>query len=261
MLRVLNYVKKYLPQKPPLWDRRTDMVGMDIDAERSSEFLKDTVQPYLPDFKQLSFNLINSSFMAVDAHVYYGIIRTYQPNQIIEIGAGYSTVIASLALKQSKNTGYVLSIDPIHNYLGEAITDNLQLECLVETIHTDLFESLCPGDILFIDSSHRLNTGGDIAYLYCEVLPRLKPGVFIHVHDIYLPDPYPTTYHQHGLYYNEQFMLQALLAHSKRYEILWPGAWMYFNYPERLTDIFPEITEMRKKYPLAVPSSFWMVVR
>jgi hypothetical protein len=54
-----------------------------------------------------------------------------------------------------------------------------------------------------------------------DVLPRLAPGVVVHVHDIYLPFEYPRGFAEtFGLYWAEQYMLQAFLSMNEHYEIL-----------------------------------------
>jgi hypothetical protein len=77
------------------------------------------------------------------------------------------------------------------------------------------FEELGPGDVLFIDSSHVSKTGSDVTWLYLSVLPRLRCGVRVHVHDIWLPHDYPREWVvRRGYYWNEQYLLQALLARN-----------------------------------------------
>ena len=103
--------------------------------------------------------------------------------------------------------------------------------------------------------------GGDVQLEYCEILPRLAPGVLVHVHDISLPKPYPRVYFEQQLYWNEQYLLQVLLSFTSRYEVVWPGNYLMNRYPERVAKAFPEYHEMRKYYPQSEPSSFWIRVR
>src|SRR3972149_5863814 len=117
------------------------------------------------------------------------------------------------------------------------------------------------GDILFLDSSPVLRAGGDVQLEYLEILPRLAPGVLVHVHDISLPKPYPRVYFETGMYWNEQYLLQAFLAFNSRFEVLWPGNWMMVRHPEKVCAVFPEFHEMRKLYPQSEPTGFWMRVR
>ena len=75
------------------------------------------------------------------------------------------------------------------------------------------FTLLAEGDILFIDSSHILMPGTDVDLLFNRVLPALKRGVLVHVHDIFLPDDYPPEWEWRG--YNEQLGVAALLAGTR----------------------------------------------
>ena len=75
------------------------------------------------------------------------------------------------------------------------------------------------------------------------------------------PKPYTDFYFKNHLYWNEQYMLQAFLTYNSRFEVIWPGTFMYMKHPDRLAKVWPEIQAMRAKYPLAEPSSFWLRVR
>ncbi len=89
--------------------------------------------------------------------------------------------------------------------------------------HTPLstFCALSENDILFIDSSHVLKTGGDVAYEYLEILPRLRKGVIVHAHDIFLPAEYPKErLFKESKFYNEQYLIQAFLAFNNSFEVL-----------------------------------------
>jgi hypothetical protein len=123
------------------------------------------------------------------------------------------------------------------------------------------FEQLESGDILFIDSSHVIRSGNDVHYEFLEILPRLKPGVLVHIHDISLPKPYPEVYFDNHLYWNEQYLLQAFLTFNDRFEIMWPGNYMMLNYPDKMLSTFPEISRMRQDYPQSEPTAFWMRVK
>jgi hypothetical protein len=131
----------------------------------------------------------------------------------------------------------------------------------VQEVDLTTFTSLEAGDILFIDSSHVLREGNDVQYEYLEILPRLAPGVLVQLHDISLPRRYPRVYFDSQLYWNEQYLLQAFLAFSQRFEVLWPGNYMMLKYPEKVCAAFPEVHRMRKHYPLSEPTAFWIQVR
>lgn len=262
----------------PFWQRRSELVGLEINDRYALDLLQDVFPLYLDEFRtsfplhrsspdQTQFYLINGSFMAIDAHVYYIFIRHFKPKRIIEIGAGNSTLVAAAAcrqnLKEKSEASTSISIDPFPNKilkkgfpgLSKLIADKVQ------NVDLKLFTSLAAGDILFIDSSHVLRSGGDVQLEYCEILPRMAPGVLVHIHDISLPKPYPRVYFENRLYFNEQYLLQAFLCFNSRFEVIWPGNYMMLKYPEEVCNVFPEYHEMRKSFPMSEPSSFWMRAR
>jgi hypothetical protein len=112
--------------------------------------------------------------------------------------------------------------------------------------------------MLFIDSTHVLREGSDVQFEYLELLPALPPNVFVHVHDISLPRRYPRCYVEQGIFWNEQYLLQAFLAYNSRFEVLWAGNYLLLRHPALMQATFPEIAAMRSRYPLAEPSALWM---
>lgn len=87
---------------------------------------------------------------------------------------------------------------------------------------TDLgiFESLEAGDVLFYDGSHCVRTAGDVNWIFFEVLPRLAPGVWIHVHDLGWPWDYPAQWVlDDGLSWNEEYFVQAFLMGNADYRV------------------------------------------
>jgi len=273
-----------IPEKSDLteefYNSMTDLVGVEINENRILDFLESGLVSYIEEFRGLvscshdqgsvqnsDFHLINGTFMAVDAHMYYSLIRHSSPQMIIEIGGGNSSKLAAIAChknlvaKKSKTTLTVIEPYPsdcIRRLLAE---DGSLIVSKVQDVDLAVFEQLADGDILFIDSSHVLRSGGDVQYEFLEILPRLKPGVLVHVHDISLPKNYPKAYAENRLYWNEQYLLQAFLTYNSRFEVVWPGNYMMINYPEKMYQLFPEIITMRNYYPQSEPTSFWMRVK
>lgn len=272
-----------IPQEADLnskfWEKRSELVGLEMNDTYAIGLLDSVFPLYLDEFRSsfsihkspadpAQFYLINSSFMAIDAHVYYIFIRHFKPKQILEIGAGNSTLLAAAACRQNRKEKNgeeprLTAIEPFPNaLLSEGFLGLSQLiKQKVEDVNPELFSSLQSGDILFIDSTHVLRSGGDVQLEYCEILPRLAPGVLVHIHDISLPKPYPRVYFENQLYFNEQYLLQAFLCFNSRFEVVWPANYMILKYPERVCNTFPEYHEMRKSYPMSEPSSFWMRVK
>ena len=107
--------------------------------------------------------------------------------------------------------------------------------------------------ILFIDSSHVTNLGGDVPFLYCKLLPLLPPDVLIQVHDIFTPFDYPTNYGWR--YYTEQYVLHALLAHNPKIKVRFATYAMSRFHAAAMQKAFgPQVGVD----PLFFGASFWM---
>jgi hypothetical protein len=97
----------------------------------------------------------------------------------------------------------------------------------------EFFDQLSSNDVLFIDSSHVSKTGSDVNYLYFEVLPRLKKGVKIHIHDIFLPNDYLKDWVlNEKRSWNEQYLLRALLMYSTAFQVVFGCSYADEKMPE-----------------------------
>lgn len=253
------------------------LVGIDMNEGEALAFLRDVYPKYQAEFRRAfplhlppgseQFYLVNGGFMAGDAHVYYTLIRAGRPQRIVEVGGGNSSLLAAAACRRNlEEYGVKPHLTIVEPYPWDMLKKgvpgvDLLLQERIQAVDLGLFTSLQAGDILFIDSSHVLRPGGDVQREYCEILPRLAPGVLVHIHDISLPKPYFQYYFQNHLYWNEQYLLQAFLTYNSRYEVLWPGTYMYLRHADEMARAFPEIADMRQQYPLAEPSSFWLRVK
>ena len=74
-------------------------------------------------------------------------------------------------------------------------------------------------DILFIGSSHVIRPQGDVLFEYLELLPTLKRGVIVHVHDIFSPRDYPQSWLLDEVrLWNEQYLLEAFLTDNEHWK-------------------------------------------
>lgn len=269
----------YLPiPEPDAIDDKDElpMYGVDPRDDHQLQVARDVYMPYQEEFQSTfkihaegtstsdGFFLVNGAYMAVDAHIYYAFIRHYRPKRIVEIGSGLSTRLAAQAcLKTQETTGEkpeLVAIEPYPAPYLKAGFPGLDrvIESKVQDVDLEFFTSLESGDILFIDSSHVFAEGNDVHYEYFHILPQIAPGVLVHIHDINLPYPYLNVYRKMDLFWNEQYILHALLMDNPNYEVEWWGSYMMAKYEQEMLEIFPEIEAMREQYPQAVPSSFWM---
>ena len=150
----------------------------------------------------------NIWFSCLDAAALMGFLLMRRPRRYIEIGSGHSTLFARHAARWGKLETKITSIDPQPRADIDGICDEV-IRCRLEDCSPDLFDALEPGDILFFDGSHRVFTNSDTTVLFFDILPRLKPGILVHLHDIFLPADYPAAWN--GRLYSEQYLLGAML--------------------------------------------------
>jgi len=237
-----------------LWNRVSDLPGVDIREEQQKQLLSEIVGRFKDEYtaipegastQEFHYYLGNVAFEAVDAEMLFGLIRLLKPRRMYEIGSGFSTLLTADALRRNRVDGYscrFIAIDPDASAELEAKLprDVALWRVPVQEVSLDEFESLCENDILFIDSSHVCKIGSDVQFLFLEVLPRLRPGVVVHIHDIFLPLEYPRQWvlDEHR-FWNEQYLLQTFLSFNTTFEVLWAGQWMHIKYPELLMKAFP----------------------
>ena len=229
--------------------RRRPFPGIDFDWEGQLSLLK-ALAPYRDELHQLDFDFDNDYFSGLDAAVYYALIRRLQPQGIIEIGGGHSTRIASQALARN-GVGRLTCVEPYpeRRLLEVELAIDL-VQQRVEDLDTEFFSGLGANDILFIDSSHTVKFGSDVCYEFLEVLPRLKPGVWIHVHDIFFPHDYPAEWLlNRRLALNEQYLLEAFLSFNSSFVPRLANYWLALEHREDVEQLWPNAK---------VASSFWM---
>ena len=195
----------------------------------------------------------NPAFCGIDANIYYAFIRKFQPAKIIEVGAGFSTMMAAQAMRINQ-TGTLTAIEPHPFETLKKGFDGLHqcIEKNVQDVDLSLFESLEKNDILFIDDSHVSKIGSDVNHLLLRILPILKSGVIVHVHDIFIPYEYPEEWIRNlNLFWNEQYVFQAFLTHNTQFEVL------LANYFLSQTD-FLKLKELLPNSPHHIGCSFWI---
>ncbi len=171
-------------------------------------------------------------FPRLDGAMAYLFVRRRRPRRIVEIGSGHSTRFMARALRDGGIDGRLLCIDPA----PRAPLDGLPVEHLcrrLEEVEEELFATLAPGDLLFVDSSHIAVPGTDVDRILNRILPRLRPGVLVHFHDIFLPDPYPEAWAWRG--YNEQLLVAGWLL-AGGLEPLFSSHWVASRHPRWIVE-------------------------
>lgn len=248
-------------------EKESSLPGLEINESRQLAFLP-TFKKYMSEceFAEIrtsshEFCIPNDSFGFISAVVLHSMVRHFKPKTIIEVGAGNSTFVSARASVLNAVDGINTNLVVIEPYpksdvfrrgfpgLGRLI------EKRAETVELSLFEGLVPGDILFIDGSHYSRPGGDANFLVLEVIPRLAPGVLIHIHDIFLPEDYPAKWIlEDRTFYNEQYLVQAFLCFNRGIEVLWAERYMKLKHSREVQGVFRKVG-YRENH---VSNSLWM---
>lgn len=233
--------------------KKRNLVGINWNIEEQLRLLNEfKYQSELLNFSDLPTNNIkefyysNNSFEIGDACFWYSIIRLQKPKKIIEIGSGHSTRMAQAAINknQQENPNYIckhICIEPYEmQWLSQMNVDLVRNK--VETLDLELFQKLERNDILFIDSSHIIRPQGDVLFEFLEILPILKSGVIVHIHDIFSPRDYLDQWIIEDMkLWNEQYLLEAFLTNNNDWKIIGAVNLLKNDYFESIKSKFPKL--------------------
>lgn len=206
------------PELAPLFHSAEPALRQLLDAVNACApallAIADEAAPPAPRFRQ-------DWFPRLDAAAAYALVRSRRPERLVEIGCGHSTRWFARAVADGGLTTRLTAIDP----RPRASLAGLPVEFIRATLQKAgraPFDALAAGDILSLDGSHILMPGTDVDVALNRILPRLPAGVLVHIHDIFLPDPYPVRWAWRS--YNEQQAIAAILA-GGGWRILWSSHW------------------------------------
>jgi hypothetical protein len=239
------------PAQPP------DRPGIDWRGERQLELLAELGRqapmriPEAPTGNPLDYYAPNPSYGYYDSWAVGAMLRHLRPTRMIEAGSGWSTLLAARINREYLGgTTDLTCFDPFPQpFIQDGVPGVSRLvEEPIERTPLTAFDALGAGDVLFIDSTHAVKTGGDVAFLFGDVIPRLRPGVVVHVHDIFLPLDYPEPWALEGWSWNEQYLVQAFLAFNSEFEILLATSWLAINHPEAVPRAAPAPATPRRRF-------------
>jgi hypothetical protein len=253
-----------------VWVRKSDLAGIDFQPDRQLELLTELGEAFgrecrwerAPGSNPLGFYTPNNSFSFGCAAALHSLVRRHKPKNVIEVGSGMSSLVMSGALERNRNEGHPADysiVDPFPSvHVRNGLPGLARIHRVpVEQTDLSLYTALGDGDILFIDSGHTVRTGGDVNFEILDILPRLKPGVLVHFHDIALPFEYPEIYFRNPafrVFWTEAYLLQAFLCGNRDYEVL-----LAMNYL-----MIEEAAVFRKAFPHSadggtqLSGSFWI---
>ncbi len=231
------------------WARRSEMAGVEWDVATQERALREICLPCRDEYganetyRSAVTGKFGPGYGPVEAQVLHAVVRHFRPRRIIEVGSGVSTACLRAAVglnaRDAGSRARITCIEPYPSDALKALDDVDLVSRPVQSVPPAVFEELGEGDLLFIDSSHSAKTGSDVACLFLEVLPRLRPGVVVHVHDIYLPYDYSPMSLKTLWHWNETAFLHALLIHNRRLKTLFCLSLLHHDRCEVLRELFP----------------------
>jgi predicted O-methyltransferase YrrM len=223
-----------------------------------SNYYKEIPFPSRPG-ENTRYYYANTWFSSADAITLYSVLRHYRPGRVVEIGSGFSSaaMLDTNDVFLDKEIHFTF-IEPhpqrlLNLFDHEDKGKHIVLQKRVQDVTLEIFRTLSANDILFVDSSHVVKIGSDVAHIFFDILPVLKPGVIVHFHDIFWPFEYPKEWlleRPDCRAWNEAYFLRAFLQFNSEFEI------MYFN--SFLAECHADL--LREKIPLGLngPSSLWL---
>lgn len=214
------------------WGRPPHPGLHDLIAKNRARYAEilDRLMPFAPGLKAIPLSSedaqeprwANAYISGLDAVALYAFPKLFASRRYMEIGSGNSTLFVRRSIRDHALATRITSIDPSPRAHVDAICDEVVRSGLEDT-PLDVFDALEANDILMVDGSHRCFENSDVSVAFLEVFPRLKPGVLVFIHDIYLPDDYPPEWENR--FYSEQYLLGVLLLADggRRYEIVFPA--------------------------------------
>ena len=264
--------RRWLAEHTQLWQVRYELPGWSLDTHLT--WLRRVCADHLDEVSGFSF-IGQSERMGVpfryghiEGQVLHCAIRTLAPPLIVEIGSGSSTVIAAEAVRmnvaEGKRGSRIVTVDPFASEELDKLQDVEVRRIPAQAAPPDLFAELGSGDLLFIDSTHVLRTGSELHRLYLEVLPHLRSGVAVHIHDIYLPWMYSPRVLAEPWDWQETALLAALLIGNPGFEVLCCQSALHDARSDQLRTIFPDYVPRRLRNGLDTgvgshfPASTWI---
>jgi hypothetical protein len=187
----------------------------------------------------------NSFFPYSDGLLLYFMLRRLEPAQVIEMGSGFSSAVMLDTSERFLDWAPQLTFiepypDRLRSLMRAGDGDRCRLvEQQAQRLPVSEFESLGEGDLLFVDSSHVSRIGSDVNHLFFEILPALRPGVTVHLHDIGYPFTYPLNFVEEGRAWNEAFLLRAFLEFNDDFEIVLYNDFLKHSVHDRIARDFP----------------------
>lgn len=233
------------------WARKSTLPGIAADLDEQVRNLQTICLPYHSEYagnrayRYAVEHAFGPGYGYIEAQALHAVVRHFKPSRIVEVGSGVSTycMLEALRLNQVETADRheLTCIEPSPSPRLRQLKDIVLIDKHVQAVPFDsVFSQLSRHDLLFIDSSHAVKTGSDVNYLILEVLPRLRPGVIVHFHDIYLPYDYSPDVLRTFFHWSETSLLRAFLINNERVKILFCQSHLHHERPDVLKEVFAD---------------------
>lgn len=258
------------------WARPYALVGVAWDLDKQLAWVRRQLR-FLPEvvglekFHEAQTSGIGPGFGPIESQLLHCVIRTNNPRRIVEIGSGVSTLLSLAAVERNAAEGRprtdITCVEPFPWPLLRELDVRL-LAQPAQQVSRSVFEELEPGDILFIDSSHTVRTGSEVPLLYLDIVPRLRPGVLVHIHDIALPYLFLPDVLRANFDWQETTVVAALLTGNPQLRVLASLSALFHDKGEGLCSLFPDmrpwhleggVARDRRPSDRHFPSSLWLI--
>lgn len=244
-------IEEVLKDEKRIWNSSEIVPGIDLNKEEQLHLLKELIPLYknIPFTAQRKQNLYyffeRGSYSYSDAIFLYLMLRYLAPSKVIEVGSGSSSCVMLDTNRHYLNNKMSLTfIDPFPDKMPSIPKDShghtCLIPCRVQDVDISIFQGLAENDILFIDSTHVCKVGSDVNDIFFRILPSLRSGVYIHLHDIFFPFEYPKHWLiSHGRYWNEIYLLRSFLQYNSAFKIMLMNTFLSKNYTSLIRSNLP----------------------
>lgn len=250
-----------LPDRRDLMARRDELLRDDVYAcpgiELREQAQLDLLRALAEYYDELPFpdapggpgryHFRNLYFSYGDGIVLYALLRHLRPARVIEVGSGFSSALMldTDEVFLDSQTSFTF-IEPYLEQIAQGFRDTDTqrhhfIQNPVQAVDLAFFDTLQSNDILFVDSSHVVKAGSDVATIIFAILPRLKPGVYVHFHDVPWPFEYLEEWLVSGIAWNEAYFLRAFLQYNRAFEIALFNSYMARFHRAEIARIMPKV--------------------
>lgn len=245
------------------WESPCDLSGVHWDLDEQLAWVQEVCGDHIDEvsgldyYQSLQGNGMGYGFGPIESQVLHCFVRKFNPRQIIEVGSGVSTVCMLDAVRRNAGEGrpggQILCIDPFPKKRFRNASGVTHIESMVQTIDRSVFDQLGAGDFLFIDSSHAVKTGSDVVALFLQVLPKLRPGVHIQIHDIAHPYLYVRDTLSTVFGWQETALLAALLTGNSHLRVSASLSGLHYGKRKQLQELLPDYRPQSLDSGLSTP--------